>query len=437
MRAPKNPAAAHTLGNAMRDPLTGLPTRAVLLDRLEHALARRQRLGRDVAVLVLDIDEFRSFNAAFGRAAGDQILVAVAERLVRSTRSADTVTRSGGDEFSIVLEDVVSGAVSYDVGARVLSALAEPFVVGEREVVVTASLGIAIASAGDTAGDLIDQAALAMGRAELEADSRYRVYEAGMRAAVQERVALKADLKRAVSSPELVPYYQPIVDLEDGRLVAVEALARWHHPTRGVLTPESFLTMAEETGLVHSLGERMLTTACADAVALWPEDVRVAVNVSAAELQGGRLVERVERALAESELRAERLTLEITERSMIGDLVGATSTLAALACLGVGLALDDFGTGHASLTYLARFPVSQLKIDRSFTERLDGGPGRRLVGATIALSETLGLEVVAEGVSSPVQVHRLRDLGCRYGQGFHLGRPRPAAAMLDGLAGSR
>jgi diguanylate cyclase (GGDEF)-like protein len=425
----------------MRDPLTGLPTRLVLLDRLEHALARHTRLGTGVAVLVLDIDEFRSINAGLGRVAGDQILAGVAERVVRCVRAADTVTRSGGDELTIVLEDIASGATSYDVGARVLAALADPFTVAGRSVVVSASLGIAIAAPGDTAAGLVDQAALAMGRAERGADGHYRVYEAGMRAAVQERVELKADLTRAVTgddaNAELVPYYQPIVDLEDGRLVAVEALVRWQHPTRGLLTPDAFLGMAEETGLVHLLGSRMLSTACADAAARWPADVRVAVNVSAAELQGGQLVARVERALADAGLPAERLTLEITERSMIGDLASATATLAALACLGVGLSLDDFGTGHASLTYLARFPVSQLKIDRSFTDRIDGGPGRRLVGATIGLSNALGLEVVAEGVETPDQVQRLLDLGCRFGQGFHLGRPRPAAALLGPMAGMR
>ena len=426
---------------AFHDPLTGLANRALLLDRVDHALsAARGRAGARLAVLYLDLDDFKTVNDGLGHAAGDAILHMAADRIAACLRPADTACRLGGDEFAVLLEDLHNPAVAYEIGGRVLEAMRAPFELPDAVVSLNASLGIVISVGTEDAAALLRNADLAMYRAKGQGKGRFEIYEAGMHAAVVERLALKADLRRAVDAGEFVPYYQPIVDLQSGRTVGVEALVRWRHPERGLLPPAAFIELAEETSLIVPIGIQVLRRACLDTVEwqqrLGPAAPRtVSVNLSVRQLQHPSIVDDVSEALRQSGLPAAALTLEITESTLLDDADAAAQRLEALKLLGVRIALDDFGTGYSSLSYLDRFPVDVLKIDKSFIDALALGSDERspLVGAIVGLGATLGVHVTAEGIEEPEQLAQLKEMGCELGQGYYFAHPLPAAELAQHL----
>jgi diguanylate cyclase (GGDEF)-like protein/PAS domain S-box-containing protein len=422
---------------AFHDSLTGLANRALFLDRTDHALASLRRLGAGhLAVLFLDLDDFKTINDGLGHAAGDAVLTELASRLRDTVRTVDTCARLGGDEFAILLEALLTPEEAFEIGARVLETVREPITVDGNVLSLNASLGIVVTDGVDDAADLVRNADLAMYKAKAGGKGRYEIFERGMHEAVVERLAMKADLRRAIRHDELVPYYQPIVELNGGIVVGAEALVRWRHPERGVLAPAAFIGLAEETGLIVPLGRMILRRACLDAASWAPVDNRlpsVSVNLSARQVQDGDIVADVAAALAESGLSPSRLTLEVTESILMADPDAAAAKLAQLKQLGITLALDDFGTGYSSLSYLERFPVDALKIDKSFIDGLAaieaGDTG--LVGAIVGLGERLRLHVTAEGIERPEQVRELVGLGCGLGQGFHFARPMPNEELAE------
>jgi len=425
---------------ALHDPLTDLANRALFIDRLEHALTRVVRGGTFLAVLFMDLDDFKGVNDSHGHAAGDHTLVVMANRLSSCLRSSDTASRLGGDEFAVLLEDLASPAEAYNVGARMLEQLKEPLVVDGNVLSISASLGIVVSSGHDSAADLLHSADIAMYNAKGGGKGRFEIFEVGMHATVLARLGLKTDLARATDRGEFVAHYQPIVDLETGRIVGCEALARWRHPEWGLLPPSEFIPLAEETGLIVPLGLEILRQAARETCA-WDQQapgppLQLSVNLSARQLQDPGVVEDMARALEETALPPGRLTLEITESNLMSDPDAAGSTLARLKDLGVRLALDDFGTGYSSLSYLQRFPVDVLKLDKSFVDNLGtyGREDSRLAQAIIGLAGMLDLEVVAEGIERPEQRARLRELGCRLGQGYYFSRPVAASDMTALLA---
>lgn len=425
---------------AMHDPLTDLANRALFIDRLEQSLRRAGRERNLLAVLYVDLDDFKGVNDSHGHGVGDHALVATANRLSSCLRAGDTASRLGGDEFAVLLEDLPTPADAYEVGARLLERLREPLTVQENLVLsLNASLGIVVSSGDDNAGDLLHRADIAMYKAKGGGKGRFEIFEVGMHAAVLERLTLRRDLGRALESGDFVAYYQPIVDLQSGRIVGAEALARWCHPERGLLAPGEFIPVAEETGMIVPLGLEILGQAARQTAAwnrtLGLDPLRLSVNLSARQVQDPGVVKDVERALAEAGLAAAGVTLEITESALMSDAEAAVSTLARLKELGVRLALDDFGTGYSSLSYLQRFPVDTLKLDKAFVDHLGIGNAKdsRLAQAIIGLGELMHLEVVAEGIERVEQLDRLRALGCRLGQGYYFSRPLAAQDMHEFL----
>ena len=425
---------------AFHDALTGLANRALFLDRTEHALATLRRLGvGHLAVLFLDLDDFKTVNDGLGHAAGDAVLVELGRRLPAAIRTADTCARLGGDEFAVLLEGLVDPQEAFEIGGRVLETVREPITIDGTTVALNASLGIVVTDGVDDAADLLRNADLAMYKAKAAGKGRYEVFERGMHEAVVERLELKADLRRAVRSDELIPHYQPIVELATGTVVGAEALVRWQHPEKGTLPPAAFIELAEETGLIVPMGRALLRRACADAAA-WPSVAgrkpTLSVNLSPRQVQDIDVVADVRQALADTGLPPERLTLEITETTLMADPAAAAETLHRLKGLGVKVALDDFGTGYSSLSYLERFPVDALKIDKSFIDALQAcdAAGSGLVGAIVGLGERLHLHVTAEGIERGEQVAELLGLGCGLGQGFHFARPMPNADLAALLA---
>ena len=415
---------------SLTDPLTGLLGRAAIIDRAQHALDRRARYGGTVAVIFLDIDDFRAVNSSLGYRTGDRLLTAVAERLLGTLRGADTLGRTGGDDFAVVLEDLANPSEAYDVGTRLLEAMVEPFVLDGAPVSVTASIGITVSTGNEGAEELLGQAGTALDRARDNGDGRFAVFETGMLSAARSRVALKADLRAAIAEGHLTAWYQPIVALADRTTVGVEALARWEHPTRGLILPDEFIPLAERTDLILALDAEILRQAARDG-AKWNGPGRtgplgISVNVSARTLEEPGLADVVLAAIDIAGLSPRRLTIEITEHSLIVDSTVALATLCRLRQAGVSVALDDFGVGHSSLSYLERFPVDRIKIDRSFVSRVTEPDGRRLTGAIVAMAGTLGLDVVVEGIETRAQLEAVIDLGCTTGQGYFLGRPAPA-----------
>jgi diguanylate cyclase (GGDEF)-like protein len=410
------------LHQALHDSLTGLPNRALFLDRLTHALARRAGAGR-VGVLFCDLDRFKTVNDSMGHAAGDQLLVAVAARLSECLRVGDTAARLGGDEFAILIEDVGSEREALSVAERVADVLRAPIVIRGREVFVSSSIGIVV---GNGAGEeLLRNADVAMYRAKAEGKGCHALFEPSMRAEVLERIELEADLQRAVERDELVVHYQPVMSLADGRLEAFEALVRWQHPTRGLMAPLTFIPLAEETDLIVDIGRWVLETSCVQAQE-W--GTSISVNLSGRQLEQSDLVEVVARALARSGLAPERLWLEITETVLMHDTEATIERLRALKALGVKLAVDDFGTGYSSLRYLRRFPIDLLKMAKPFVDGLNASPdGEALARTILELGVSLGLRTVAEGIEGDDELASLRRLGCDLGQGFLFARPMPAA----------
>jgi diguanylate cyclase (GGDEF)-like protein/PAS domain S-box-containing protein len=428
---------------AFHDSLTNLANQALFRDRVQHALARAARHETQLAVLFLDLDNFKNVNDSLGHAAGDELLVAVAERLRGCLRTADTAARLGGDEFALLLEDIESVNDATATAERMLAVLGRPFSAGGREVFVAASIGIALAAPGTSNGQLLRNADIAMYTAKQRGKGCYQIFEAEMYAAAVDRLEIEADLRRALQRAELTLDYQPIVAFDTGAIMGVEALVRWHHPKRGLLSPAAFIPIAEETGLIHDLGRQVISAACTQA-RQWQlrhpttPPISISVNVSPRQIQTDGLVADVADALARSELPASSLILEITEGAMMPDVEATVAKLDALKALGVRLAIDDFGTGYSSLSYLARLPIDILKIDRAFVSSIETHEDRAsLVGALVSLAQTLHLNAVAEGVESGAQAQILADLGCGLGQGYFLARPMDGEAIDELLkAGS-
>ena len=428
-----------TMRQAFNDSLTGLANRALFLDRLDHALSRAERDGSGVTVLFLDLDGFKLVNDSLGHAAGDALLVAGADRIRRVVRGGETAARLGGDEFAVLLEGTRSGAEAVHVAQRLREALKPPFTIADREVLVSASIGIA--SGGGSADELLRNADVAMYRAKRSGKGRYQVFEPGMHAEVVARLELEADIQRAVEREEFVVHYQPIVDLAERRIVAVEALVRWRHPERGLVAPGAFMGVAEETGLIVPIGAYVLREACRQ-VANWHAELpsqpplKVSVNLSARQLAQPDIADEVRRALADSRLVPGSLILELTETVIMQDTEASIAQLRALKELGLQIAVDDFGTGYSSLRYLQRFPIDILKIAKPFVDGLTERSDEAVLARAIAdLGRNLGMRTIGEGIEVEEQARRLSELGCPLGQGFLFGRPLPGDAMTVALMG--
>jgi diguanylate cyclase (GGDEF)-like protein/PAS domain S-box-containing protein len=418
---------------AFHDELTGLPNRALFLDRLEHAIARTDRRATVIAVLFLDLDHFKVVNDSLGHDQGDVLLAAAGARLRASLRKGETLARLGGDEFTILLEDLASEEEAIAVAERVQASLEVPFVVEEHEIAITASIGIAVARRGRTAADtLLRNADLAMYRAKGDGRAGYRVFDDGMEAAARERLGLREDLRRGLDRDEFRVFYQPIVSLADRSIVEFEALVRWERPENGLIGPDTFIPVAEETGLIVPLGQWVLAEACRQAVE-WRDrnpdrTLTMCVNLSTRQFQHPDLVADISATLARTGLAAASLKLEITESVAMKDAASTARTLGELAALGIRIAIDDFGTGYSSLSYLRKFPIDTLKIDRSFVTDLGhDAQGTAIAKSIIALARTLHVSVTAEGVETGLQETILRRIGCDLAQGYLFGRPLPAA----------
>ena len=433
---------------ALHDALTGLPNRRLFVDRLEHALSRSHRHRQPVAVMFLDLDRFKLINDTLGHDMGDRLLLMVAERLKTCVRVEDTVARLGGDEFTILIEEVTEQYNPTEVAKRIVVLLEGPFELAGHEVTIGTSIGIVQSVGAESSpSDMLRDADVAMYRAKQNGKGRYECYDASMAMAAPEQLKLEGDLRRAVkqSTPgnsEFVLHYQPLVNLESGKTVAFEALVRWQHPERGLLAPNEFITLAEETGLIVALGQWVLETACRQAMAFQRQAgaaPHMSVNLSLRQLKHPSLVEDVARVLQTTGLYPDLLELEITESHIMEDVTGTIAKLDQLKALGVRLAVDDFGTGYSSLGHLMRFPIDNLKIDKSFVQNLPGGQtvkGKNdtvIVEAVIALSRSLSLGVVSEGVENAQQLEHLRGLGCDVGQGYYFARPMPAEAVVPYL----
>ncbi|HEY9285489.1 MAG TPA: EAL domain-containing protein [Pyrinomonadaceae bacterium] len=429
---------------AFHDALTGLPNRTRLADRLSLAVERARRAaGYRFAVLFIDLDRFKVVNDSLGHDLGDRLLVDLSRRLEGCVRKVDTVARLGGDEFAILLDGITGPEDVTEVAERISNSLVTPFDLGGHEFSTTASIGIAYSSANyERHEDILRDADTAMYRAKANGKNRYEVFDAGMHARAVEALRLEAELRRAVESGEIVPFYQPVITLATDEIAGFEALARWHHPKRGLVGPVDFIPLAEETGLIAPLGMAILRQAC-EQLAIWDREfpgrqpLSMSVNVSARQFRQLDLAEEIRSALAAAGIEPERLRLEITESALMDDAAGAVETLRQLKSIGVRLAIDDFGTGYSSLSYLHRFPIDALKVDRSFVTRMSTDrESRGIVKTIITLGDELGMDVVAEGVETAEHRAALAGLACEYGQGYFFSRPleadSAAALLRDG-----
>jgi diguanylate cyclase (GGDEF)-like protein len=430
-------------GGKVADPLTGLPNRLLFLDRLVQRIDYRKRHPEDLfAVLFLDLDGFKMVNDSLGHLAGDKLLVEVAERLETVLRSTDTVTRLddevtlarlGGDEFAILLNELHLPSDVAAVADRLLSELNRPFKIDDKEIYTTVSIGIAVSTLDyQTAEEFLRDADTAMYRAKSLGKARYEIFDGEMRASVIERLQLETDLRHGIERDEFRNFYQPIISLDSGKIVGFEALVRWQHPGRGLVGPNEFIPVAEETGLIRDMGWQVLERACAQ-LAEWRKlvpdyaDLTMSVNLSVRQFPQPHFAERVEALLGQLGLPENSLKLEITESSLMSDPVAAVNLLSRLKELGVRLAIDDFGTGYSSLSYLQRFPLDTLKIDRSFTMAMGSGQKEEtIVSSIMRLAQKLGLDVVAEGVETEEQLVFLKEVECKFAQGFYFSKPMRA-----------
>jgi diguanylate cyclase (GGDEF)-like protein/PAS domain S-box-containing protein len=426
---------------ATHDSLTGLPNRGLLVDRLDQAIARCGRVGEQVGVIFLDLDRFKVINDGKGHAAGDRLLIEVADRMLRSVRPGDTVARFGGDEFAVLIEGLSDVAEATTAAGRIGWALDAPFQVDGSELFVSASQGIALSAHGETADDVLSRADAGMYLAKERGGARSQFADEAVCTKASGRLELESALRRALDREEFVLHYQPVVSLETAEIVGAEALVRWRHPDRGLLAPDQFIAAAEDSGLIVPIGDWVLRQAIDDAQSWAPShsdgpELSIAVNLSAVQLLVPNLPFNIARLLSSSGLEPSRLHLEITESAIMRDEARSVGVLNALRALGVRVAVDDFGTGYSSLTYVQRLPIDTLKIDKSFVDRLDGADAdHSIVEAVVSLGRSLKVAVVAEGVESEHQRRRLRGLGCELAQGYLFARPVPLADFTELLRG--
>ncbi len=428
--------------DAHHDSLTGLPNRAVFLDRLARSVSRARR--RDdylFAVLFLDVDRFKLVNDSSGHRTGDQLLMAVARRLENALRPGDMVARHGGDEFTILLDHLRDQHDVETIVQRIERHLSGPFDICGEELVINASIGITLSSvACHDPEQMLRDADIAMYRAKARGRGRYEFFSSDMHQDIVSTLRVESDLRSAIKNEEFLAHYQPIVSFERGRISGFEALIRWRHPQRGLIPPGQFIPVAEESGLINQVGRWILREASRQ-MNEWHQrfaslpPLTISINLSTRQFSQPDLIERINAVLAETGLRPESLKIEITESAVMENAESAVEMLNQLKALGVQLSIDDFGTGYSSFNYLHRFPIDTLKIDRSFVSRMDLQPENvEIVRTIIALAHNLGMKVVAEGIETPAQMNRLRDLGCEYGQGYYLARPMDSAAAENFIA---
>ena len=419
------------LHDALHDALTGLPNRALFMDRLEQELKRaKNQRGYLFAVLFLDLDRFKVVNDSMGHLVGDKLLVEIARRLENCVCSTDTVARLGGDEFTILLENISGMETATKVAEKIHQSLAIPFSLENYELFTSASVGIALSSQGyDKPEDILRDADLTMYSAKERGKARYEVFDRSMHTRAIKRLQLENDLRRGIERKEFAVYYQPIACLDSGRISGFEALARWHHPTRGFVSPVEFIPIAEETGLIISLGNWLLEESCRQ-LRVWqlkyPENshIKISVNLSAKQLREANLVKQVESILNKTQLSGSHLKLEITESILMENLDTVTQTILALQKQNIQLSIDDFGTGYSSLSYLHRFPANTLKIDRSFVNEIKlGQENSAIVKTIVTLAHMLNMDVIAEGIETEIQLDQLKSLKCEHGQGFLFSKP--------------
>ena len=416
---------------AQHDGLTGLPNRNLLRQHMDEILLHTRRSTDKVAVLVLGLDNFKSVNDTLGHGIGDKLLRGVAKRLRSTLREEDSLARLNSDEFAVVQSGLARPEDAVLLARRLLEAIGDPYLLDGHSVVIGASIGIAMAPGdGDESEKLLKNADMALSRAKNDQRGTFSFFEAGMDARAQTRRKIEIDLRDAILNDVLRPYYQPLVDLSTGRITGFEALVRWPHSERGMVSPAEFIPVAEETGLINALGGLMLRRACMDA-ARWPDDVRVAVNLSPLQFRVGNLLSVVMDALKQSGLSAKRLELEITETLLLEKSAQVLATLHALRALGVRISMDDFGTGYSSLSYLRSFPFDKIKIDQSFVRDLGSNrDAQAIVRSIISLGMGLGVTITAEGVETEAELSCLRAEGCHEGQGFLFSRARPNAEIV-------
>jgi diguanylate cyclase (GGDEF)-like protein len=418
---------------ATTDSLSGLANRAAFRARLQAMLARPDHRGGSQAVMFVDLDDFKDVNDTLGHAAGDELLCVVAARLGEAVRPGDLVARLGGDEFALLLQGLADASVAEAVAERVVAALSKPVMIGLHSVCVGASVGLVMRQTTSTLDELMREADVAMYAAKAKGKNRVERYDSAQDDMTIARHQLRVDLGAAADRGELVLDYQPVVTLDTGMLVGVEALVRWQHPTRGLLPPSEFISVAEETGAINGIGAWVLETATRQ-LQQWQSryalpELWMSVNVSMRQLEEAGFADCVRSVLDTTGVAAGCLVLEVTE-SILAETGGdASEVLASLRLLGVQVALDDFGTGFSSFSALCRLPIDILKIDRSFVSGPDAGPGEDLLVTVVAMARRLGLDVIPEGIEELDQLSRLREMGCHFGQGFLLSRPVPATAI--------
>ena len=413
---------------AFHDPLTGLANRVLFRDRVEHALMRYKRQKTPLAVLFLDLDNFKNINDSLGHAAGDNLLKSVAERLLSCVRFGDTVARLGGDEFAILLEDTEQANNAVTIADRVLETAREPFNIGGFDVAVGISVGIAFSSKKrETADELLRNADVAMYIAKENGKNRYTIFESKMYETILSQVELEADMRRAIDNGEFLLNYQPIVRLDTKKVAGFEALVRWNHPQHGIILPESFIPLAEQTGLILPLGKWIVEESCRQVKRLldiYDRHFTMTINISGKQLLAPTFSSEIAEVLSSVDSYPSSIILEITESVMMQNTEDMLQRLLKLKSLGVRLAIDDFGTGYSSLSYLQQFPIDILKIDKTFTKGINNGAEKSAVARTIiSLSDTLQLSTIAEGIEFAEQVPVLETLGCKFGQGYYFAHP--------------